>query len=279
MDEPITTETNEAPQNFASFIGEDGSLNDGWKNTVPEEYRGEKCLDLINNTDSIWKNYIHAQKAFGKDKVVVPGETSPQEDVDAFQKAWGRPETSEDYSFKRDESIPEEVWDTDRIAKFKAGAYEAGFNSNQMAFVENFYNEILKTDIQTASAAQETAKAEAEAALKTEWGDAYDERNHLAQRVVNDTTEEGPARDALLDAVGNNPAVVKWVADLGMKLVETKAVDTTIHTQTPTEVNAEIADLQMTAGYMDGAMKASNPIGYKNLHEKITRLYEQANPE
>ncbi len=289
MEETTTTTEPNASQeqtggaetpSFASFVGDNGTLNEGWKNTISEEYRGEKCLDLFTDVNGMVKTLVHSQKAFGKDKVVVPGETSPPEEIAAFKKAWGTPESIEDYSFARDEAIPEDAWRPERVEEFKKIAHEAGFNQKQMAAIEGFYNNMVKTDLEAFNTQSETAKADAEQALRGKWGDAYDDRLHLANRVVNDTTEDGPARAAILEAIGNNPAVVEWIADqIGTKLVESKAVDTTLHRQTPTEISQQIVDFQATPGYMSGEMKRTNPHGYKLLHDKITRLYQEANPE
>ena len=274
MEDTVTTEaveTTEAPQSIANFIGEDGTFKEGWKNVVPEEYRGEKCLDLFNDFNGLVKTTIHGQKSFGKDKVVIPGENASQEDIDAFRKAVGVPETVDDYDFK----VPE-GWNADAVNGLKALAHENAFSDKQFNAIRDFIVNHVEASETARAEAEQNAIAEAEKELKTKWGDAYDERLHLANRVINDTTQEGEGREALLARIGNDPIVAEWVAELGMKLVESKAVDKKARMQTPKEINAEISELQATPGYMNGSMKQQNPIAYKQLHDKITRLYEQA---
>ncbi len=278
-----TTETTESTQNtdaatFASHLGEGGTLNEGWKETIPEEYRGEKCLDLFTDVNGMIKTLVSSQKAFGKDKIVVPSETSTPEELSAWQKAWGKPDTAADYKFGKDENIPEDMWNANRIEEFKVGAFDLAFNGPQMEFIEKFYNDSVKDDLAAYDLADKQAIEAGELELKKRLGGAYEERKHLAERVVA-LAPEGPVREAVNEAFGTNPLVVEWFSELGKKLVESKAVDTTINQSTPKELIQEITNLQSTPGYMDGTLKKTNMIAFKQLQEKIEGLYKKAYPD
>jgi len=263
------------PVGVNSYIGSDGAFQDGWKDHVSEEYRGERCLDLFGDFNGMVKTLVHGQKAFGKDKIILPTDTSPPSDWDAFHKAIGRPETVDDYAINRPESIPPDRWNTDEVSQFKALAHKIGLTQGQVEQLSNFQN--VRTIAGIANADQQ-ATADHEAAeerLRAEFGAAYDERIHLANRLIKDTVEVGEEREELLSIIGNNPVVIKWIAEMGGKLVESRSVDTRINQQTPGEMQTEIAELTATPGYMNGVMKRTNLMGFKALHDKITRLYEE----
>jgi len=264
--------------NFNSFVGDDGTLAEGWKESVAEEYRSEKCLDLFNDVPGMIKTIVHGQKAFGKDKVILPSDTSPQEDWDAFHLATGRPVTADDYSMNRPEDIPEANWSNDVASQFKTLAHQLGLNQKQVDGLAGFNNELTAQGLHKAQDAQEQQVTDAEAAMRSKFGDAYEERMHLANRIVADTTEPGDSRDALLAVIGNNPVAIEWVAELGSKLVESGSVDTKLNRATPMEMEHEISDLRDTPGYMTGELKRTDPSRYRQVHDKITRLYMESTP-
>ena len=40
-----------------------------WRSSIPEEIRGHKSLDHINDVGALAKSYVHAQSMIGADKI------------------------------------------------------------------------------------------------------------------------------------------------------------------------------------------------------------------
>jgi hypothetical protein len=276
--ETAAPEAAPAVGNFNSFVGDDGTLAEGWKESISEEYRGEKCLDTFSDIPGMIKTIVHGQKAFGKDKVILPSELSPVEDWDAFHKAIGRPETADDYTMNRPEDIPEDSWSSDVVSQFKDLAHQLGLNQKQVDGIASFNNALTTQGLQHQQDKQDKEVSDAEQAMRSKYGDAYEERMGLADRIVADTTEPGDNRDALLAIIGNSPVAIEWVANMGARLMESGSVDTKLHKSTPIEMEVEISDLRSTPGYMTGELKKSDPARYRQVHDKITRLYLESTP-
>ena len=277
-----TTETvsTETPATWINT--ETGSFSENWRDTLPEELRGEKCLEPYTDFAGMAKSLVHNVKAYGKDKIVIPNENSTEADWDAFYKVAGRPDTVGDYAFKYDgedaalnDSLSPEI-----MNPFLEDMHKAGASKKMIDVVKKYKAIEMKAQQAAMEQAQEAEIQKAETALKTKWGAAYQERIGLANRVVDATTPEGEQRDALREAIGNNPLVLEWIADqVGTKLVETKLVDTTLQVKTPMELNGQIGELQAIEGYMDGSMKRTNPTRFDSITQQIRALHLQLNPK
>ena len=82
---------------FGKMVGEHGVLADNWREGLPENIRGEKCLDSIKTIGTLAQSYVHAQRAIGANKVEIPQEGATPEEWGAFYKALGRPDAESEY--------------------------------------------------------------------------------------------------------------------------------------------------------------------------------------
>ena len=271
--------TGEAPSTWIDT--ETRAFSENWREILPEDIRGEKCLEPYESFDGLIKSFVHNSKAYGKDKIVIPNENSTQSDWDAFYKVAGRPDTVGDYNFKytEDDGIPNEALNPDIVNPFLDEMYQAGASKKMLDIVKKYKAMEYKSTQQLMEQQEEEAIQSAETALKTKWAGAYEERVGLAKRVIAATTSEGEQRDALEEAIGNNPIVLEWISDqLGKKLVETKMIDTTLQVKTPVEIKEQIQDLQATEGYMNGTLKQTNPAKFDSITQKLRALHLQLNP-
>ena len=72
---------------FARMVGAEGALAENWRDGLPENIRGEKCLEPIKTIGTLAQSYVHAQHAIGANKVAIPGENSTPEEWAEFYKA------------------------------------------------------------------------------------------------------------------------------------------------------------------------------------------------
>ena len=123
---------------------------------------------------------------------------------------------------------------------------------------------------------QETQAAEE--AFKKQWGGAYEERLHLANRMIEENVSD-ENKPALLDAIGNNPQVADFLANIAKKFVEHKIISAEVDQPTPTEALAQVEELRNTPGYITGELANTSPARYKQITQDIAALYQKAYPD
>ena len=280
--EVATTEASEETQvatdEAVSLIDSEGKFSEGWKDSLPEEIRGEKCLDTFGDLSGAMKMLVHAQKSIGKDKIVMPTEKSTQAEWDSFYEIMGRPKTPEEYVWEPGEGIAEYV-DPNLTAEARTLFHELGFSSKQAEALFAFEEKRITGALEQQEVVAAQAMKESEEALRAKWGGAYDQRLHLANKMVaENTTEE--TKQPILDTIGNNPVVADFLATIAKKFVEGGIITgTEADMPTPVEATAKADELRATPGYLDGQLKKTNPAKHRQITQDISALYEQAHPE
>ena len=126
-----------------------------WRDSLPEEIRGNKQLSKFDTLEKLAEGYINASALIGKRMDTVDINTlktvfSPEEFAD-FAKAKGIPTSVDDYSF--DDIIPEadranEVV-TDTLNTFKQMAHEMNLPADQAAKLIKFQIEASEKSVET----------------------------------------------------------------------------------------------------------------------------------
>jgi hypothetical protein len=100
------------------------------------------------------------------------------------------------------------------------------------------------------------ARNDAENALKKEFGGAYDERMHVANRLVAEAFPKEEERMNFLEEFGNNSNFIRFASKVGARMAESSALVADLTQKTPSEAQARIKELKATPGYMalDGTM-------------------------
>ena len=134
-------------------------------------------------------------------------------------------------------------------------------------------NELAAADT-TATAQREKAVSE----LKTEWGQAYDQKLQQANNVVANVFPKGFMNTNLEDGtkLGDHPAVIKAFATLAGKMGEDNIVQSSGPTvMTPKQIDKEIASLQAPGS----AYWNKNHPGHAAAVEEVQSLFEQKHTE
>nr|DAG18444.1 MAG TPA: putative protease [Caudoviricetes sp.] len=208
------------PLTFDKVIGPDGTLSDNWRDLLPETIRGEKSLDSIKNLNVLAQSYVHAQRAIGANKVAIPGPNATPEEIDAFQRSLGRPETADGYQLEIPKDLPEGlVYSDENMKAFREFAFQKGWSQQQAADAVAFQRQILEKQYQEQTAAAEAEYAQTETKLRTEYGDRFDAT--IAQ--CNKAVETFGVGEVLKNAgLLNNYEVIKMFARIGESLSESR---------------------------------------------------------
>lgn len=183
---------------------------------LPEKF----WTDKGPNVEAILKSYQGMEQLLGKkaQAIVPPNDKSTPEEVAAYRKAIGVPESPEAYNLKP-EQLPEGItWDE---ATAKRAAELAHKHNVPAAAMQEF----MKFDMERAAlmnqAAAQMIESQLESGreeLKRVWGDKMPEKIELARRAAV-TAGVDPSSQGFVD-----PQVVKAIVNLAEKLSDDRLV-------------------------------------------------------
>jgi hypothetical protein len=267
----------------AGARGADTDLRD-W---LPEEFRADPVFKDIKDPGALAKSYANAARMIGLDKGQVlrlPADEAAPEWAEIYGRL-GRPEKPEGYQFG---ALPEGL-----LPEVEPAAREAfhklGLSARQAAGVMELYG----GQVTAAQEARATRAAEIEAAvvrdLKAEYGDAFDDRIHAANRAIAELggKELGEllATTVMPDGtrLGNHPLLVKAWAEIGKRIAEPAdlrggtGTGNGNRTLTPAEAQEEIARLRADKEFYREFSNLAHPNRPQHL-EKWNRLHAMAYP-
>lgn len=191
---------------------------------LPEEYRVDPVFKDLKDPGALAKSYKNAASLVGLDKGAVlriPADGDEAAMAEVFTRL-GRPEKPEGYSFPE---LPGPLLEGVEPAARQA-FHQLGLSAKQAQGVMALYG----GQVQQAEAGRLERAAQMEAAveadLKTEWGQAFDDRLHAANRAISEIGGKDLGRllteTRMPDGtrMGNHPVLIKAFAEIGRRLSE-----------------------------------------------------------
>jgi hypothetical protein len=183
---------------------------------VPEKYWRNDKIDV----ESMAKGFNGLEQLLGKkaNAIVPPNEKSTPEEISAYRKAIGVPESPEAYNLKP-EQLPEGVvWDENVAKRAAELAHKHHIPAAAMQEFMRFDMERAALMNQAAAQMIETQLETGRAELQKVWGDKMPEKIELARRAAV-TAGVDPTSQGFVD-----PQVVKAIVNLAEKLSDDKLV-------------------------------------------------------
>jgi hypothetical protein len=231
-----------------SLVKPDGTFIEGWKDKLPEEIRNEECLNLVPDFNEMVKQFVNQRKAIGKNKVAIPTDKSDENEWNSFYEAIGRPKTETGYNVPE---IPEElsgIFTDDRLERAKQRAYKIGATQRQFTDFMNGEIEEATQAIHDQDELELKTKRddalEAEKVLRGEFGEAYDERIHLAKKVVAEGIDKEEDRLRFIEKHGRDVDVIRLLSYVGSRTKEHEALIGELTQKTPTEIQDKIKAIE-----------------------------------
>ena len=198
-------------------------IQNDWRDSIPEDIRGHRSLSHITDVGALAKSYVHAQSMIGADKVVIPGKHSTPEEWNEVFAKMGRPETPDGYEINTsgNGTIPEMAdW-------YRQTAHELGLNNRQANELFERYNQFADQMNAAIQVDPQQYQAQTEAMLRSEYGEAFDERIENANALVAQFAGADATEALLADGtrLGDNPAFIKFTMDISQFISERMGED------------------------------------------------------
>ena len=197
-----------------------------WKDSISEEFRKDPNIEKFTEIDALAKSYINATRMIGQDKVVIPTNNSTEDQWNEVYDKLGRPESAEKYSLDAKSKVVS--LDENAVKQFAETSHKLGLNNKQAQGLLEFYKTNMEGTAQQAKVDAETAQAQAEQQLRSEWGREFETKvkqaSSLAKANMNpeilDMTLSNGAR------LGDHPEIIKGFAKIAGMMSEDKIVST-----------------------------------------------------
>lgn len=205
-DQAATTQTQPATQTTTSLLQQGQTQEANNFDWMPEKHRVAKedgSIDIDASARKVAEAYRHLEQKLGSGEAPpkTPDEYNPKVEVEGF-------------NFDEFKADPESQ-------SFLKSAHAKGLTNDQVGFVIGEYLKRAPALVEGA-AAMDTNAATAE--LKTTWANDADFNKNIssAYRAFNAFADE--ADKAKINEIGNNPIVIRLLANIGKELKEDEPV-------------------------------------------------------
>ena len=182
---------------------------------LPDDLKNDPALKDFKDVAGLAKSFKDYQR-MANERVAVPGDDAPQEDVDRFLKRIGRPDKPDDYAV----TVPDGHQITDeQVKRFRETAHGAGLTKRQAQALLRRQLENITADRQAGEQKHREVADRTTAALKQEWGEQYEKRQGAAAAAL----EKLVPTEALEEArrlAQRAPGLYRALARVGEMLTE-----------------------------------------------------------
>jgi len=197
-----------------------------WKDSISEEFRKDPNIEKFTEIDALAKSYINATRMIGQDKVVIPTNNSTEEQWNEVYDKLGRPESAEKYSLDAKSKVVS--LDDNAVKQFAETSHKLGLNNKQAQGLLEFYKQNMEGTAQQAKIDTETAQAQAEQELRSEWGREFDAKVKQASSLAKANIKPEILDMTLSNGtrLGDHPEIIKGFAKIAGMMSEDKIVST-----------------------------------------------------
>ena len=267
-----TTETVE--QTPATAPAEQSS---SWKNSISEEFRKDPSIEKFTEIDALAKSYINATRMIGQDKIVIPTKNSTQEAWDEAYEKLGRPESPDKYNLKIESDVIN--MDENAIKSFAEQSHKLCLNSKQAEGILDFYKNNMEGSAQQSKIDTETAQAQSEQELRSEWGRDFDAKVQQAGAIAKANINPEVLDMTLSSGIrlGDHPEIIKGFSKIANMMSEDKIVSTeSENVNSVADIESEISAITNNT---DGPYWNKQHPDHDKVVQQVYTLREMAQPK
>jgi hypothetical protein len=268
-----------------ALVSAEGELSENWRDALDDDIKDAACLKEVGDFKQLAKDYVHAQKMVGKDKVPLPGEAADDDEWSAFFSQVGKPKTFQDYPYTRPEGVPEEDRTEDKLNAAREKAF--AMNWTQWQWKQYMKSEDARAldNIETQKAADELEAKKGHEALDKVWGMKKEDRLNAVSNFLDEHIKEAMGEDfvrGVLDKYGRDPMFYRLLWPMVKETLEGEQLIAELSQKAPKEAQAELEELMASEAYqkwMTGELSRVNPSKAYAMEQKYLELHQIIHPE
>ena len=163
-----------------AWVNADGTFAQGWLDKLGPDLKGNPALATVPTLEDLAKSYVHTKRLVGT-KLQAPSESSTPEDVAAWRKTVGAPETPEGYGELRPDDFPADQWDGAAAGELTKIAHKHHMSPAALKEVVALHSAQVKAGVAKLEADDAAYKEAGMATLKKEWGTNFEQEAHAAK--------------------------------------------------------------------------------------------------
>lgn len=235
-----------------------------------------KKLSRYASEADVYKAYreLEKKKSSGELKAPLPKDPTPEQ-LNEWRKDNGIPETPDKYDLTFDNGIVIGEQDKPLIDRFVSKMHGENASPAQVKAALASYYEILGEQQQALAESDSDFKEQALEGLREEWGGDYKRNLNAVNGLLQSLPEETrlafeTARTADGKLIGNDPAVIKWLAQTAYEINPAATIMPSSMNNPGQAINDEIASLEKMVGdkqsdYWKGPNAEKNQARYLEL--------------
>jgi len=254
-----------------SFIAEDGTLSDGWKDAyLTEDIKDEKVFERTKTIQGVFKTLANAERMTGADKMLKPNDKFGDNEWDEYHRAGGW--TGEAVEIKAPDGLPEGLWSDDRAKKYAEAFNTLRLNPKQIEGLTQLHYADIAEQVTNSENAQIEQLAKLRDGLLQEKGNAYAQFQNNGNFAIQKGTEGEPPefKDRIVEKYGNDPDFVRLLGNLGGQFNETGSVSATDMQPTPADIEKKIKDIYNSEAFN----KPMHP-DHRSTMDTLARLHKE----
>jgi len=186
-----------------------------WRDSLPDELKSNASLEKFSDVSTLAKSYINAESMIGKDKMVIPGANTTEDEWNDIYDKLGRPSDPNAYELTAELAEGEQI-DEQLMSSFKETAHKHGLSPAQAQGLLDYYNSISSQSMVDLENNAVLAQEQSQRELREEWGRSYDDNLNKASTVGKQFFGEDVFGMQLADGskLGDNPALIKGLSKM-----------------------------------------------------------------
>ena len=186
-----------------------------WRDSLPDELKSNASLEKFSDVSTLAKSYINAESMIGKDKMVIPGANTTEDEWNDIYDKLGRPSDPNAYELTAELAEGEQI-DEQLMSSFKETAHKHGLSPTQAQGLLDYYNSISSQSMVDLENNAVLAQEQSQRELREEWGRSYDDNLNKASTVGKQFFGEDVFGMQLADGskLGDNPALIKGLSKM-----------------------------------------------------------------
>jgi len=189
-----------------------------WTAQLEKELQTDAAFTKFKNISELGRSYKELEGKLGK-AIVPPGDDATAEDIAAYHKKLGAPDSPEKYTLDTSK-LPKELASAELEKDFRAWAHDLGLSQKQASTLFDKYNASIAAAYTNQKQLIAVKADQTRSALQEEWGVNYKQNMAFMERAFTKFGTPEATKLIIASGLGNDPSIIKMFMAIGKEMRE-----------------------------------------------------------